>query len=540
MYEARVDPAPRRRALSRGLTLARGLATVSVLGWSFVAIGIALRLVRFADNRALWIDEAMLSLNLLERSFADLLQPLDHTQAAPPGFLLLEKLAVLAFGETEYALRVVPLVAGVLAVILFRQLTARAFPGLGGLVALALFVVAEPLVYFATEVKQYSVDVLAAVALFYVASEPLLTGRLTGRRAAALTACGALAVSVSHASVFVLAGIAAALALGQIVSDGRPSPALMAMAASWLVSFAIVFLLFVDNTTDVRAALALGETEAGSPLRTARRAWRAFAYPAPFARTGIALAVLAAVLGAYALARRRFRLLAALTLTAGATVCAALAGWYPFYSRFILFLVPVVFLLVGAGVQELREATAGRIGAVWIATLGLLVMYPAGVAARNVIDPPGHEEIKGVLTAMEGAWRPGDTLYLSNVTQSPLAYYAECEECDALDGRPGDDLRRVVLSARTSEDRGLRSTDRVVVGDVLDVAPYEVYASNFAPFRGESRVWFLFTSAWRRSFATYALNCLGRRLESFEARNAAAYLYDLSGPRRRAADCLRG
>jgi hypothetical protein len=526
--------------LSRWLAVARGLATVSAVGWSLVAVGIAVRLVRFADNRALWMDEAMLSLNLLERSFGELLEPLDYTQAAPPGFLLLEKLSVVTFGETEYALRLIPLVAGIAALILFRQLTARVLPGLGGLVALALFAVAEPLVYFATEVKQYSVDVLAAVALLYVASEPLLTGRLTARRSAALAATGALAVWFSHPAVFVLAGIGATLILGQLAAHGRPSPTVVATVGSWVVSFALVFLFFADNTTDVRAALALGERDAGTPVQTVRHAWRAFAYPAPFARTETALAVLAAALGAYGLARRRPRLFAALTLTIGATASAAFAGWYPFYDRFVLFLVPLVFVLVGAGVQQLREATAGRVGAVWVGTLLLLMIYPAGITARNVVDPPGHEEIKGVLAGMEDEWRRGDKLYLSNVTQSALAYYAECEACSALDGRPDDDLRRLVLSSRDRSDRGLRSTGRVVVGHVLDFASYETYARDFAPFRGEPRVWFLFSSAWQHKFASYALDCLGRRVEHFGAHNAAAYLYDLRGPRTRSAACLRG
>jgi hypothetical protein len=524
--------------LSRWLAVARGLATVSAVGWSLVAVGIVVRLVRFADNRALWMDEAMLSLNLLERSFGELLEPLDYTQAAPPGFLLLERLAVVTLGETEYALRLVPVLASIGALVLFRQLTARVLPGLGGLVALGLFAVAEPLVYFATEVKQYSVDVFLAVALLYVAAEPLVTGRLSARRAAVLAATGALAVWVSHPAVFVLAGIAAALLLAQLAADRRPSAALVATAASWLVSFALVFLFFADNTSDVRAALALGETDAGSPVQTARRAWRAFAYPGPFARTETALAALVAILGTYGLARRRFRVFAALAVTIGATAAAAVAGWYPFYDRFVLFLVPLVFLLVGAGVQQLREATAGRVGAVWVATLVLLTLYPAGVAAGNVLDPPQHEEVKGILATIEERWRPGDALYMARGSQSALAYYAECDACTALDGRPRDDLRRLILSARSGRDRGLRSRGRLAVGNVRDFAPYETYVADFSAYRGEPRVWLFFSSAWNREFASYALTCLGRKVESFKAVNAVAYLYDFSGPRPDRPGCL--
>src|SRR4029079_19290995 len=42
--------------------------------------GIALRLVPLLSDRCLWIDEAMLALNLVERSPRQLLEPLDWNQ----------------------------------------------------------------------------------------------------------------------------------------------------------------------------------------------------------------------------------------------------------------------------------------------------------------------------------------------------------------------------------------------------------------------------------------------------------------------------
>jgi hypothetical protein len=541
MHEASVDRASHRGSLGRGLAIARGLATVSVLGWSFVAVGIALRLVRFADNRALWHDEAMLALNLIERGFLDVLRPLDYTQAGPPLFLLLEKLSVAGLGESEHALRLVPFLAGVTALILFRQLAARALPGLGGLVALALFATAEPLVYWGAEVKQYSLDVLASVALLYIASEPLLTGRLTGRRAATLAAVGALFLFASYASVFVLAGIAAALVLGPLVSRRRPSTTTLAVCAAWLLSVAVVFIVMIATTADIRAALALGTGGFYTPLELARDAWRAFSYPGPFARTTIGVAALAAALGMVFLYRRCPAFLAALLTTLVVTAAAVQADLYPFFARFILFLVPVVLLLVGAGVQELRDATAGRTRAVWVATLLALTIHPAGVAAENLLDPPKGEEMRDVLRPMEARWRPGDALFVAHLAQPALAYYAECEACDALEGKPTDDLRRLVLSARSREsEQGLRAGGRLAVGNVDYHIPYSRYVSHFARFRGEPRVWVLLSSGWDHRFAAYVLDCLGRRTEAFESTNAAAYLYDFNRLPAGSAGCVPG
>jgi hypothetical protein len=285
----------------------------------------------------------------------------------------------------------------------------------------------------------------------------------------------------------------------------------------------------VGTTAEIRAALALGTGDFDTPFEIARDAWRAVSHPAPFARTTVGVAVLAAALGVVFLRRRCAALLAALAVTLVATTVAAQADLYPFFNRFILFLVPVVLLLVGAGVQELRDATVGRTRALWVATLLLLTLYPAGVTVQNLFDPPKGEEMRDVLRPMEAKWRLGDLLFVAHLAQPALAYYAECEACGALDGKPNDDLRRLVLSARSREsEKGIRAGRRLSVGNVDHHVPYSSYVSYFARFRGEPRVWVLLSSGWDHRFAAYVLDCLGRRTEAFESTNAAAYLYDFS------------
>src|SRR6476660_9658851 len=78
---------------------------------ALVLLGIGLRLLPLVANRNLWIDEAMLALNLIERTPAQLLQPLDWNQGAPAGFLLAVKATISAFGASEWALRLVPFLA---------------------------------------------------------------------------------------------------------------------------------------------------------------------------------------------------------------------------------------------------------------------------------------------------------------------------------------------------------------------------------------------------------------------------------------------
>ena len=69
------------------------------LAWIIIGFGILIRLIQYLYNRSLWADEAVLALNIVNRSYLELLQPLDYDQAAPIGFLLVEKLAVQLFGN---------------------------------------------------------------------------------------------------------------------------------------------------------------------------------------------------------------------------------------------------------------------------------------------------------------------------------------------------------------------------------------------------------------------------------------------------------
>ena len=56
---------------------------IRLIPWLVIGVGVALRLIRFLHNRALWGDEAALALNLIHRSPRELFEPLDFDQASP-------------------------------------------------------------------------------------------------------------------------------------------------------------------------------------------------------------------------------------------------------------------------------------------------------------------------------------------------------------------------------------------------------------------------------------------------------------------------
>ncbi|HXU28003.1 MAG TPA: hypothetical protein VN698_12305, partial [Bacteroidia bacterium] len=82
-------------------------------------LGVALSLIQFLYNRSIWLDEAMLSLNIINRSYIQLLTPLDSLQVAPIGFLFIEKFFSLSIPNSEYGLRLFPLLCFWVSIYLF-------------------------------------------------------------------------------------------------------------------------------------------------------------------------------------------------------------------------------------------------------------------------------------------------------------------------------------------------------------------------------------------------------------------------------------
>jgi len=103
-----------------------------------VVLGVGLRLWEYIFNRSLYLDEILLARSIVGMPLGELLtKPLLMDQVAPRGFLLIERLAVMVFGPSEWGLRLFPFLCGILSVILFRRLAERVLTGAGP--ALALF-----------------------------------------------------------------------------------------------------------------------------------------------------------------------------------------------------------------------------------------------------------------------------------------------------------------------------------------------------------------------------------------------------------------
>lgn len=398
-----------------------------------VAVGCLLRVLRFIDNPALWLDEAFLSINLLDKSFGQLLGELQFLQSAPPGFLIVEKLSETVLGDSELSLRLFPLIASLTAMVVFAYVAHRMLAAPAAALATLLFAVGEPLLERTAEVKPYSVDVAVAVLVLALTLR-VVTGKPEEAlgRLAALGAVGITGLWLSFPTVFSLA--AAIGALGVFALETRSRLVLVGttvLGALALTSFAAVYLVASSNVSRISSAIfdSAAAESALSRADIAQDAWSTFVNPGGFDNGTSALAALLACLGAIALGRRgSLHLLALFVIPPALALLAAGLDRYPLGGRFSLFLVPYLLVLVARGAQELVSWSRRPVVVAVGLTTFLAASQVAGAAYR-AFDPPAREDIRPLVKYVLREWQDGDQLYVYPATQYALRYHSTCEDC---------------------------------------------------------------------------------------------------------------
>lgn len=353
--------------------------------WLFVALGVYFRLAEYADNRALYMDEASLFRNLVGRHVFDFTTPLSEFQLAPPGFLAVER-AMVRLPYPVWAGRLIPLLCGVASMFLMRSVAHRYVSPRAVPIAVGLFALDDWLIYYTSELKQYSSDILLTLVALLLVPGPT---EMTRRRRIALVTFGVVGVWFSHPLALVLGAVGIDLAARAAQRrDWKTVRDDVAMSVFWAISFACCY--FVSHRILAKeqfiwvwwhfAFLPFPPRSVDDLVRSFWQILNIFNNPAwivtPLGVLGSAFLALAFyVVGALSLGRRWRGGLCLLLGAALITLLASTLHQYPFHGRLLLFLVPTVHLLVGEG-----AATVARPGgaALSFALAALLLIQPAG------------------------------------------------------------------------------------------------------------------------------------------------------------------
>jgi hypothetical protein len=484
-----------------------------------ILLGALLRLRQYLTGRSLWADEAMLALNIVNRNFAGMFQPLDYDQGAPIGFLLVEKTFNLLLGKNEFALRLFPLIIGLSCLWLFYLLLKRITTegsGAGLLTALALFAFNPRLIYYSSEVKQYIADVGVTILLLLLAA-PVFQASPRKKDLIWLALAGLIALWFSHPAVFVLAGIGLALVIVTLRrGDALNVWLVIGLGFLWILEIAFLYFLILKDL---------------SQNTYMREYWQGAFLPMPpwsdpgwFVRNldeniGIQFGIPYAVYFVFLVMSVGWILLfyqnqgfalafAGIVLF---TLTASALGSYPVFERMILFLVPIGLILIGKTVEAFsrpvqRFQLVGTLAVLFLA--GYLMYGPVSISIQNFVEPKYFEHIRPSLEALRDSWKDGDVLFVSNGALPAFRFYT-----------PFYGLEDISYKFGRREDYG---------------NPQNIL-SQLDSFKGQPRVWILISHVYEKGdfnekdFILNDLNQIGEKKREFRLPGTSVflYLYDL-------------
>jgi len=451
--------------------------------WVLIAAGFAARLSQFLDNRALWLDEAVLAHHMLVDSTAKLFGPLGDCMA-PPGYLISGKALIAILGPCEYAVRLPSIAAALAALVLFYALARRMVGSPAAVAGLAFMTVNAHLIYYAAEVRPYAVDTAMVLLILWLAVPAKnATVAISWPRVALLTLVGACAPWFSFPSVFALAGVGLVqLADGVLRKDARNVRRCAVAWTAWGVSLATLYSAVIMRVAaDPQTMGVMNDyyVFAGAfvPLppeswRDVKSLWLVFlrTFDNPGGLTLPMLGAFAWLAGCLVLLHEKRGALAFLLAPLAFALTASSLELYPFYARTILYVTPFVALPIGVAIGRLAETSRWRIQALAGLLAVLLLAHPAARAARNTLRPSVHHELKPLLEYARSHWQPGDMLYVPY----PVNYsFAFCRGAFAFEEK--DVIVEPAITDYTWEERGA------------------LLANQMPAWRARGRVWVPFT-----------------------------------------------
>ncbi len=519
------------------------------LPWIIIAVGIILRLIRYFYNPSLWFDESRNALGIISQSFSELIPPSpEQTLSLPLGFIMLEKFATQILGHSEYALRLFPLLFGIISLFLFYKVNRQIIRQDAIPIALGLFAILGPLIDLSAELKPYTGDVAIAL-LIYTVIIYTQSKQLTTFHAILLGGLGVIAVWFSHSSVFILSGIGITLAGSCLVKkEWSKIRGLLVAFLIWVAGFLGVYFVYTRplmlNFISTNNEIVWMKHKAFMPFPPSSFSdfqWfldlplRIFVFPVGLTFSGIsAFAFIAGCIMIFSKKKEHFFILISPLIL---TLLASGLHKYTFSQEPILFLVPFILLLIAEGTGYIREKLNNGSKIIGIIFVGLLFLHPLAWTTYHAAKPSSREEIKPVLTYIKKNWRKGDILYVYYMTQFAFEYYSKYHPGNYhFDGNEyiiGQGPQDWYATYKRQEFRGFWNKDKPFSQPYTEI--FKKYVEDMNKLKGHKRVWILFSSMVSKEgiheekFFNYHLGTIGKQLDSFgQAGISAVYLYDLS------------
>ncbi|MBI2039463.1 glycosyltransferase family 39 protein [Candidatus Microgenomates bacterium] len=492
--------------------------------WAQIAIylGVILRLKEYLADRSLWLDEAAFALFIIQRSFWELTQQMDPVYATI-GFFWLEKLAVVIFGGSELSLRFFPLLSGISSVILFYKVAGYFVSPKTAVFSTFIFSILDSLIYYSSEVKQYSFDLFIALLIYF------LVLKYFPKNIWILIGIGVISIWFSHPAIFVLAGLGLTLTFYSLFSKNWADfKKIIFIQVLWGLSFLASYLTTIKLGLEGNQGLIGFWSFAFAPLPKSQEdlTWYFNAFvnfminPLNFSwpRRGLIIVLI----GASILLRKNKLKLALLTSPLVLTLITSSLHVYPFIGRFLLFLVPSLLIMFAQGVEFIESYVQKATPSVRVGSQGdtfrsyiiyslfiILFFYKTIISDINYLTHSRvSEDMESVVQYYKSKHQEDDLVYLYYAAAPGFRYYSQ------------------KLGLKSAVIMGISSSEKLAE-----------YAQDMEKLKGSRRIWFVFShvanvkgipDVTEEQFFISKLDRMGKKLDEYHTTGASIYLYDLA------------
>ncbi len=470
-----------------------------------VGLGVLFRLHHLTTLRSLRLDEAALAVELIRRDYWDILFGWSyntHIPTAPIGFLSVSKFFLHSSHGHELALRFLPFVISLITLYVVLKQTVRLFsPTLAQITAIML-ALSTPVIFFAADLKQYSTDIFFTTILLF-ATIHFQRHREGLRSLLAYGALGVIALIFSFTAVFMLFSCGLVLILKAWRDRDKSLGIRSALVGIfWAMIFIGIFsnsaglVMSNDQLFQMYEGTYLRDVMA-SPLLSAQMLLKLI--PANFGIVWMPLSVTACVLmmlGAAKLIQEDWFKGLLIVVPLILVIAASLAGRYPFFDRFLIFLVPCTALMLARGCIAVASVSHTRQWAKGLVVL-LLISQPLWNNLAHVRDGYNPEHTRPVMRYLFDHYQSGDAIYLNNAATNAFLFYQYQQK-----HRPKlKQIGRIMDYHRSGIVDVIRE-EHVYDGPVFlgidiprDDRPreYELDASYWAAMEDAPRVWVIFS-----------------------------------------------
>ena len=474
-----------------------------------IFIGILLPIVQFIFNRSLWTDEATLVLDIYNTSSLDLLKPLNSGALGTILFLLLEKFFSNLIPNSEYGLRILPLLCYLASLLFFYNILKQIFSNHYTIIfALSLYVFNASMILYSSEVKPYICDVLMITSIYYFI---LRKYESVENQYYIMGIIGTIGIFLSYVSPIILSSCGIYFFYISLIKKKLDYSYVVAIFSFWTITFLVYYYFFIYNHPS------------GGYFRTYWANMNTFMPINPFTvdffqfhfdKIKMICSQLISVgnIGRYFLAilylvgfscliyKRNFEIIILLFFPIFIHLLISAFELYPFDLRLILYLIPTIIIVAAYGFEYFNDMIFKDLKIDRLRFLSILIPFSILSVTPWYAFPLKKEEIKKSIDYIKNNIADENKIYVYKGALDAYKYY--------------DKIEYINFSNSVIFGKGTR-------------ADKSTYIEQLINLRGN--IWLLFSHNYNNEeeYIITQLDSLGyHRIEAFRSHGSSTYLYD--------------